>query len=109
MKIWTIAAAITLTSCATYEQDRALIDTTVASLIGQPLEAATARLGVPVESTAVGAAHAYIWRRDNIYIDNSGDALKCEIRLLVDAENVVTSGEHQGNNYACSLMAERLR
>lgn len=101
--------AVSLAGCATYEEDRSHLVATAASLEGQPLSAAIDRLGVPSSTTPAGSSTIYVWSKSNVIYPGLDQPLSCEIRLLVNEAQIVTKGEHQGNNYACSEMAKGLR
>jgi hypothetical protein len=109
MRTAALLALIALVGCDTYDQDRARIDTGIASLVGQPQSAAIARFGVPSQSFQAAGETVIVWRRENVYFGTDDAPLACEIRISVNSAGIITRGEHQGNNLACSQMSRQMR
>src|SRR5262249_31735293 len=56
-------------------------------LIGQPLDAAIAKLGVPTEERTIAGRKVYIWFSGTF---DEGTQLKCQIRVIMNG-NVIGS------------------
>lgn len=104
-----LALALPLSGCATYSQDRSRIDATIATLVGQPVSAAMDRFGVPSRTSPAGTSTIYVWANENVLYPGLDEPLSCQVRLIVSGAGLVERGEHDGNNYACSQLADRIR
>jgi hypothetical protein len=72
-------------------------------LIGQPIEVAIARLGMPTEATTIAGTKVYIWSTGG-----EGPPSTCTIRAVMRGE-VIGSFDRQGNEGQCSHYALMLR
>jgi hypothetical protein len=79
-------------------------------LVGQPLQQAIDRLGLPEERLDVGGETVYGWRTTSINgWSEEREELRCVVRLSVDAEQMVRRFSFDGNRGACSGFARRFR
>jgi len=74
-------------------------------LLGQPLSAAVARLGVPTDERTIAGQKVYIWSTRDFY---EGTETKCQIRAIMNG-NVIGSWDYEGNEGQCQRYAARLR
>ncbi len=72
-------------------------------LVGQPIEAAIAKLGAPTEVTTIADTKVYIWSTGG-----EGPPSKCTIRAVMRGE-VIGSFDWEGNEGQCSHYALMLR
>jgi hypothetical protein len=72
-------------------------------LVGQPMEAAISRLGMPTEATTIADTKVYIWSTGG-----EGPPSKCTIRAVMRGE-VIGSFDWEGNEGQCSHYALMLR
>ena len=72
-------------------------------LVGQPIEAAIAKLGVPTEVTTIADTKVYIWSTGG-----QGPPSMCTIRAVMRGE-VIGSFDWEGNEGQCSHYVLMLR
>jgi hypothetical protein len=77
----------------------------MASLKGQPISAAIAKLGLPNEEATVAGVKTYTWRTGTIA---EGNQYQCRIRVMM-AGNVIGSFEGEGDAGSCQEYAAKLR
>jgi hypothetical protein len=75
------------------------------SLVGQPIEAAIAKYGVPSDEKTVAGRKIYTWSSSQL---SRGTEEKCELRAVVTG-NVISSFETSGNGLYCLQYEARLR
>jgi hypothetical protein len=67
------------------------------SLVGQPLDAAIAKLGVPTSESTIAGRKVYVWVTQNFV---EGTAYRCQIRVVMKGD-VTGSFDWDGNNAGC--------
>jgi hypothetical protein len=92
-------SAAVLAGCASQN----LIQKGTDELVGQPIEAAIAKLGVSTEVTTIADTKVYIWSTGG-----QGPPSKCTIRAVMRGE-VIGSFDWEGNEGQCSHYALMLR
>jgi hypothetical protein len=75
------------------------------ALVGQPLDAAIAKLGVPTAETVIADRKVYTWSTRNL-VEGSED--KCQIRAIMNG-NVIGSFDFDGNYSGCLRYAVALK
>jgi hypothetical protein len=131
MRLALVAASLALAACATISQQASVdLDSGLSALVGQRLEVAVARLGEPIGSARLGADTVYGWGSASTsteilhptpgFIDAAnyqGGVFPpprrtvenaCLIRMIVDAQGVIRTWDHQGNEAGCRAYAARL-
>jgi hypothetical protein len=92
-------SAAVLAGCASQNPIQKRTD----ELVGQPIEAAIARLGMPTEATTIADTKVYIWS-----MGVEGPPSKCTVRAVMRGE-VIGSFDWQGNEGQCSHYALMLQ
>lgn len=130
MRIIIFALTLTLGACTTLKD----MDVGLNSLIGQPIQAAFARLGYPNQETAIAGRKVFLWSRNfsapgpvsttstttgmvgntpyTSRTTNLGweDAqYSCVIRVFTDKNNAVQSWDYDGNIGGCEGYAKRFK
>ena len=104
-----VVASLAFGSCAVVGSITAgdRIDKGMASLVGQPIEAATAKLGPPAEKKDIDGRAVYTWIQRSPS-EGKGTALTCRIQVTMNG-NVIGSFDHEGNAGACAYLAAKLQ
>ena len=104
-----VVASIGLGSCAVVGSITAgdRIDTGMASLVGQPIEAAIAKLGPANDKKVTDGITVYTWVRRSPS-EGKGTALSCRIHVTMNGD-VIGSFDHDGNAGACAYLAQKLQ
>jgi hypothetical protein len=104
-----LAAATALSSCGLVGSITAgdRIDKGMASLVGQPIEAADAKLGPPTEKKVTDGVTVYTWVRLSPS-EGKGTSLTCRIHVTMNGD-VIGSFDHDGNAGACAYLAAKLQ
>lgn len=130
MRIAIAAASLTLAACSTHAQPSSTLNLRLDSLIGQPVQAAVARLGEPAGEAPVGAGKVYGWRHvftstevrspAAVFIDpadHQGGVFPpprfpvqndCVVRMVVGADGLIQEWDYRGNERGCRAYADRL-
>lgn len=95
-----IAVAAALSGCA-----GKMIREGSDKLVGLPLSAAVAKLGVPTDERTIAGQKVYIWYTGQVV---EGTTSQCRIRAIMQGE-VIGSFDYEGNNGACLRYATMLR
>lgn len=77
----------------------------MAPLMGQPIDAAIAKLGVPNDQQTIAGRTVYTWFRRNV---DEGTEYKCQLRVIVTG-NAITSYDIDGNVAKCAYYAKLLQ
>jgi hypothetical protein len=93
-------AAILLAGCAGQ-----MIEQGMTSLVGQPLNAAIATLGVPTEERTIADMKVYVWSTSTVV---EGTQRKCTIRAIMKGD-VIGSFDFEGNEGRCARYAQLLQ
>jgi hypothetical protein len=93
-------AASILAGCAADAIKRGMGD-----LLGQPLSAAVAKLGMPNDERVIANQKVYTWYSSTF---DEGTQLQCKIRVIM-AGDIIGSYDFEGNNGTCMRYAARLR
>jgi hypothetical protein len=101
-RIVSVAVSLLLVGCATTADK---ITTGMTSLVGQPIDAAIARLGVPNDQQTIAGRTVYTWFRRNV---EEGTEFKCQIRVIMNG-NVIGSFDFDGNSSKCAYYARLLQ
>jgi len=72
------------------------------ALVGQPLDAAIAKLGIPSSEAVIADKKVYIWSTRNVI---EGTEYKCQIRAIMSGD-VIGSFDWEGSN--CGRYASKL-
>lgn len=132
-KLVSAAAALALAGCATTTTNKTL-DNGLASLVGQPIQAAYDRLGYPNGSQTMNGDTFYVWSTNRNVVmpmPNLGSAygtvgttpfqvntsttgmvplnLNCLIRLIVGGDGIIKSWDYQGNAGGCQGYVKLLK
>ena len=75
-------------------------------LQGQPLSAATAKLGQPMEETAIFGKKVFVWKKQP-GVDSEGDDQECVIRAFMKGD-VIDEIRFTGDEGQCYRFAETL-
>ena len=130
MRVAFIISSLTLLgACATTPQASASLTSGLNAIIGQPVEVAVARLGVPIAAVPTGAGTVYGWGRaftSTEALHPNGGFLEanaqggvfppprgtvensCVIRMIVGADGRVRDWDVRGDQRACRTYADRL-
>lgn len=125
-----VLAAASLTGCATFKN----IETGLAALEGQPVQAAFDRLGYPDGQMNVGADTVYVWGRSFMmnmpqyntattygtvgttpYTANTGVMtsvpmqMQCSIKIAAGPDGVIKTWQYNGNVGGCSAYSSALK
>lgn len=125
-----IVVALTLSGCATFGQ----MEDGLNGLVGQPLDAAVARIGFPSSERNVAGMRIVEWGRSNSAMiampttatttgytssgpfsatTNSTTPVllnyRCHIALQVDANNIITRYQYEGNLGGCAPYIRALK
>lgn len=76
-----VAACIALASCGIDPTVGPAIQNGMASLVGQPIDAAIAKLGVPNDQRIIAGRTVYTWVTRDVV---EGTELKCQIRVIMN-------------------------
>jgi hypothetical protein len=79
----------------------------MAKLEGQPLSAAIAKIGPPVDERTIAGTKVYIWGSLEIPAKGGKDK-KCQIRATMNGD-VIASFDYEGDESLCQRYAARLR
>lgn len=91
-----MASAIVLAGCvATPTLDRAKISSDKA-ILDKPLENAIRALGVPADDKTITGRRVISWR-----IGGGSDSYECQLRAVVDKDEVIRKTEIDGRIVAC--------
>ena len=77
----------------------------MATYAGQPISAVIAKLGHPTTEQTIAGAKVYTWTTYRIVEATSYD---CKIRAIVDARDVITTWDVEGNQRGCAYYASML-
>jgi hypothetical protein len=94
-----LALALTLAGCV-----GDMIKKGMSPLVGQPLDAAIAKLGVPSSESTIADKKVYTWVTQNFV---EGTAYRCQIRVIMSGD-VIGSFDWEGNNGGCARYASAL-
>ena len=97
---YAMIAASMLAGCA-----GAIIKDKMASLAGQPINAAIDKLGFPTEQTEIAGRKVYIWSSRSFV---EGTSYECKIRAIVDDHDTIINWDFEGNEGGCQRYAARL-
>jgi hypothetical protein len=92
-----IAACLAFSSCGIDPTVAPAIEKSMASFVGQPIDVAIAKLGIPNDQQNIAGRTVYIWLAREVV---EGTELKCQIRVIVNAgiiESFDLSGNHPGH------------
>jgi hypothetical protein len=95
-----IAVSIPLAGCAGY-----VIKKEMNSVVGQPVSAVIAKMGLPTEDRMIAGKKVYIWSTSNFV---EGTNYKCQIRAVLDDKDIVTSWDYDGNEGGCGRFVTKL-
>jgi hypothetical protein len=98
--IFAAALCFALASCAAKA-----IKEGMAPMVGQPLSAAIAKLGVPSEERSIAGQKVYIWSNRTL---DEGTELRCQVRVIMNGE-VIGSFDFEGHQYRCQRYANMLQ
>lgn len=76
----------------------------MSKMVGKPLDAAIAKLGMPNREETIAGRKVYSWTTSNLV---EGTAYRCEIRVIMLGEMIGTFS-WQGNNGGCIQYASLL-
>jgi hypothetical protein len=118
-----VAASLALSACATHPQVSSALDSNLDAMIGQPVEAAVARLGQPMAAVPVGADLVYGWGHAFTKTEFTNAAAgwvdaassqggvfpaprrtvpdSCVIRVVVGPNGLIRDWDYQGNARGC--------
>src|SRR5262245_124316 len=82
-----------------------VINEQMTGLVGQPLDAAIAKLGLPTTEQTIAGRKVFVWFRDYVV---EGTQRKCQIRVIMSG-NVIGSFDFDGNEGQCLHYAALLR
>jgi hypothetical protein len=99
-RVVAVAACLLLGGCATQKLEEEMVP----GLVGQPLDAVIAKLGVPAEERSIAAQKVYIWVRSQV---DEGTLTKCQIRVIMSGD-VIGSVGVEGNQVQCRRYADLL-
>jgi hypothetical protein len=74
------------------------------SVLGQPLSAAVARLGMPTEARTIAGKHVYVWNTRNV----GGTENKCQVRVIMKGD-IIRAWDYEGREASCQQYAARLQ
>lgn len=94
------AASLLVANCA-----GRMIEQGMRSYAGQPISAVIAKLGFPTSEQVIAGAKVYVWSTVS-FVD--GSSFQCRIRAIVDAQEIISSWDYEGNEYGCANYARRL-
>lgn len=110
MKIAVFAAIALLGGCATTQLNNGL-----QKVVGEPVDVLVNAWGYPAAQREIMGHTLYIWSNDGgamaVPMYGSGvfaARLQCTVQVSVDAQNIVTSYQWNGNNGGCAPFARRL-
>ena len=129
-KLLAVAATLSLVGCTTFST----METGLQALVGQPFDAAVARLGYPSGQMQVGGDTVYGWGRSFMmnmpqyqtstttgyvgstpYSGTTGTwgsvamQYQCDIKIAVGPDNVIKSYQYVGNIGGCGAYASALK
>ena len=93
-------AAVLLWGCA-----GRMIQSGMDSMVGQPLSAVIAKLGVPNEEQTIAGQKVYTWYSGRLI---EGTTSSCRIRAIMRGD-IIATWDYEGNESACWRYASRLR
>jgi hypothetical protein len=96
-----MAAGLAVAACAGQT-----IKDKLPAYMGQPIGALIAKLGFPTRQDMIAGQTVYVWTVNGM---QEGTSYGCTIRAIVDAQNVMTRWDFQGNEGACTRYAASLR
>jgi hypothetical protein len=94
------AAGLALSACA-----GDAIKERMKVFVGLPASAVFSKLGYPQQQQEVAGKKIYAWTSGGMYRGTSHD---CTFRVIVDAQDIITSWDVQGNEAQCGLYATAL-
>ena len=94
------AAGLALSACA-----GDAIKERMKVFIGQPANAIFSKLGYPTRQDEVAGRKIYVWTSGGMYRGTSYD---CTFRVNVDAQDIITGWDVQGNEAQCESFAQAL-
>lgn len=95
-----IAFAASVSGCAS-----SAIEAGTSRLVGQPLSAAIAKLGLPTDERVIAGQKVHIWASSRLV---EGTTSACQIRAIMQGD-LIGSFDYDGNNGACMRYAMVLR
>jgi hypothetical protein len=129
-KLIAASAAFALAGCATIST----METGLQALVGQPFDAAIARLGYPSGQMQVGEDTVYGWGRSFMmsmpqyhtanttgyigstsysgttgYMSSVPMQFQCDIKIAVGSDNIIKSWQYDGNAGGCGAYAGALK
>lgn len=99
--ILAMAIGFALSACA-----GAAIKDKMPAYIGQPVSVLIGKLGFPTRQDTIAGQNVYIWTTGHMV---EGTSYGCTIRAILDAQNIVSSWDYQGNEGGCAMYAANLR
>jgi hypothetical protein len=82
-----------LAGCATQS-----IETRMTAYVGQPVSVVINKLGFPTAEQTIAGVKVYVWRTYRLVEGSSRD---CTIRAIVDAHDIITRWDLDGNQSGC--------
>jgi hypothetical protein len=73
--------------------------------VGQPASALIAKLGYPTREEQVAGHKAFAWSSGQVV---EGTSYSCTLRAILDAQDVISAWDFQGNERGCEQYAMRL-
>lgn len=95
-----VLLATLLTGCA-----GDTIKKSMASLVGQHVTVAVDKLGFPTSEQVIAGSKVYIWSTSFMI---QGTSHSCKIRAIVDAKEIITTWDFEGNERGCGAYAVAL-
>jgi hypothetical protein len=89
-----------LSGCAGY-----VIKKETNSVVGKPVSAVIAKLGLPTEHRVIAGRKVYISSTSNFV---EGTNCKCQIRAILDDKDIITSWDYDGNEGGCGSFITKL-
>lgn len=94
-----IIACFVLAGCA-----GKMINEKMAGMVGQPLDAAVAKLGMPTEERTIAGHKVYIWLTRSV---TEGTERKCQVRAVMTGDTI-SAFDFEGTEFACLQYANML-
>lgn len=104
MKKLVLIAACALGGCTALDGPNAhtILGAELPKFEGQPVDVAVKKLGFPNDERTIMGKKVYVWFTSRF---GTNRRLTCEVRLIVDAKDVVRDFDWDGNNGACEYYA----
>jgi hypothetical protein len=90
------AVALLITACTSWSD----VDAGVATLKGKPIQYAIERIGMPATEQVIAGRKVYIWGPRGTTDVPATDPY-CTLKLVVNADEIVTHVQYAGNLTAC--------